>query len=188
MRALQFVRRMAPDWHIDTQRIAATGASSGGCLSLWLARHADMARADSEDPVARESTRLCCVAVSQALSSVDPRFIGDLMPGSSVHEDFCRQFYGVDIGAADVLSVKMCQMAEELSPINHANHDVPPTLLRYDHRMAAPYGIHHPSFGLAFKERMDEVGASCDLMVGGQVLLDSTSKTISGFLKENLLG
>ena len=95
-RALQFVRNKASEWNLDKQRIASTGSSSGGCLSLWLAFHDDMAKPRSKDPIARESTRLTCVAVTQAVTSVDPRFIRDLMPGSNTHRNF-DQLFGIDI-------------------------------------------------------------------------------------------
>ena len=65
-RALQFVRSKATEWNIDKRRIGATGGSAGGCSSLWLALHDDMADANSQDPVARESTRLLCAAVNGA--------------------------------------------------------------------------------------------------------------------------
>ena len=49
-RALQFVRSQAGEWNLDKERIAAMGTSSGACLSLWLASHADLADPASEDP------------------------------------------------------------------------------------------------------------------------------------------
>ena len=94
-RALQFVRGQAGEWNLDKERIAAMGTSSGACLSLWLASHADLADPASEDPVARESTGLACAAVNQAVTSVDPRFMRDLMPGSAVPGRFLKQFYGL---------------------------------------------------------------------------------------------
>ena len=63
-RAVQFVRSKAKEWNIDKTRVGATGGSAGGCSSLWLAFHDDLADPKSADPVARESTRLYCVAVT----------------------------------------------------------------------------------------------------------------------------
>lgn len=65
-RALQFVRSKAKEWNIDKVRIGATGGSAGGCSSLWLAFHDDLADPKSEDPIARESTRLYCAVVNGA--------------------------------------------------------------------------------------------------------------------------
>ena len=57
-RALQFVRSKAKEWNLDKKRIGAAGGSAGACSSLWLAFHDDLADPKSNDPVARESSRL----------------------------------------------------------------------------------------------------------------------------------
>jgi acetyl esterase/lipase len=62
-RAVQFARSKAKEWNIDKARIAATGGSAGAGISLWLAFRDDLADPKSDDPVARESTRLTCAAV-----------------------------------------------------------------------------------------------------------------------------
>ncbi|MCI0421685.1 MAG: alpha/beta hydrolase [Acidobacteria bacterium] len=59
-RAIQFIRSKAKDWNIDPKRIATNGFSAGATLSAWLGVHDDLADPKSEDPVARESTRLTC--------------------------------------------------------------------------------------------------------------------------------
>ncbi len=72
-RAVQFLRSKAGEWNIDKTRVAATGGSAGACSSLWLAFHDDMAKPGStDDPVARESTRLTAAAVNGAQTSLDP--------------------------------------------------------------------------------------------------------------------
>ncbi|MHB8897971.1 MAG: alpha/beta hydrolase fold domain-containing protein, partial [Thermoguttaceae bacterium] len=65
VRAIQFVRHNAAKWKIDPKRIGVTGGSAGGHLTLWVALHDDAAKADSKDPVERESSRVAC-AVSFA--------------------------------------------------------------------------------------------------------------------------
>jgi acetyl esterase/lipase len=79
-RALQFVRSKAGAWNIDKKRIGATGGSAGACSSLWLAFHADMANPKSDDPIARESTRLYCAAVNGAQVSLDPKELKEWLP------------------------------------------------------------------------------------------------------------
>ena len=71
-RALQFVRSKAKEWNLDKTRIGATGGSAGGCSSLWLVFHDDLADPKSADPVARESTRLYCAAVNGAADHARP--------------------------------------------------------------------------------------------------------------------
>ena len=80
-RAIQFLRSKAAELNIDKQRIAATGGSAGGCSSLWLAFHDDLADPASADPVARESTRLWCVGGTAAQTSLDPKQLAEWLPG-----------------------------------------------------------------------------------------------------------
>ena len=82
-RALQFVRSKAKEWNIDKVRIGATGGSAGGCSSLWLAFHDDLADPKSDDPIARESTRLYCAAVNGAQVTLDPIPLREWMPNYS---------------------------------------------------------------------------------------------------------
>src|SRR5947209_1949106 len=79
-RALQFIRSKASEWNLDKKRIGATGGSAGACSSLWLAFHDDMADPKSSDPVARESTRLYCAAVSGAQVTLDPKVLREWIP------------------------------------------------------------------------------------------------------------
>jgi len=72
-RAIQTIRSKAQEWNLDPARIGATGSSAGACTSLWLALHDDLADPNSEDPVARESSRLQVAAVTGAQTSLDPQ-------------------------------------------------------------------------------------------------------------------
>ncbi len=81
-RALQLVRSKAAEWNIDKARIGASGGSAGACSSLWLAFHDDLAAPESADPVARESTRLWCAAVSGAQTTLDPKQMKEWTPNS----------------------------------------------------------------------------------------------------------
>jgi acetyl esterase/lipase len=82
-RALQFVRSKAGEWNIDKTRIAASGGSAGACSSLWLAFHNDLADPNSEDPIARESTRLLTAAVNGAQTTLDPHQMREWTPNST---------------------------------------------------------------------------------------------------------
>ena len=81
-RALQTIRSKAKEWNIDPQRIGATGGSAGACTSLWLALHDDLADPKSSDPIARESSRLTCAAVSGAQTSLDPKELREWIPNA----------------------------------------------------------------------------------------------------------
>jgi carboxylesterase type B len=71
-RALQFCRSKAKEWNLDKTKVALSGGSAGACTSLWLAFHDEMADPNSPDPIARESTRVLCAAVSGAQTTLDP--------------------------------------------------------------------------------------------------------------------
>jgi acetyl esterase len=175
-RALQFLRLHAKEWHLDSSRVASTGGSAGAGTSLWLAFHDDLAQPQSPDPVARQSTRLTCVAVDNGQSSYDPRFaekIGLPRPNFERHE-FFLPFY--DIKAEEIDTPRAYKRYEEFAPITYLSRDDPPALLSYNFPNEevgpnTPLGVilHHPKFGLALKERMDALGIECTVQFLGQV-------------------
>lgn len=65
----------AKDWNINTHRIALTGGSAGACTSMWLLTHDDLADPKADDPVLRESTRVCAAAANAGQTSIDPKVI-----------------------------------------------------------------------------------------------------------------
>jgi len=70
---------------------------------MWLAFHDDLADPKSDDPVARQSTRLTCIAVLNGQSSYDPRFaekIGIPRPNFERHP-FFEPFYAIKASEAD---------------------------------------------------------------------------------------
>ena len=90
-RAVQFVRSKAKEWNLDKARIGATGGSAGGCSSLWLLYHDDLADPKSADPVARESTRLFCAGVNGAQTTLDPKVLRDTSDNPWVRQFFRRE-------------------------------------------------------------------------------------------------
>ncbi|MEI6713863.1 MAG: alpha/beta hydrolase [Verrucomicrobiota bacterium] len=167
-RALQFVRSKAAEWNIDKSRIAASGNSAGACSSLWLAFHPDMADPKSRDPVARESTRLRCVAVGAAQTTLDPQQMKEWTPNSSYggHAFGLKSF-------AEFLDnrEKILPWINEYSPYALVSADDPPVYLSYG---AAPElgqpqkdPTHTANFGLKLAERCKSVGVSCELVYPG---------------------
>ena len=172
MRAIQFVRSKAGEWNLDKVRIGVTGGSAGGCTSLWLAMHDDMAVPQSSDPVARESTRVACAGVFDAQSSLDPK---------QLREWFKDPTYGAHAfgftkkeGEQETLRMGRCFAARErilpwireYSPIELASNDDPAIFLAYGGR-PEPAGqpqlnsVHGAAFGLHLKERLDALGVEC---------------------------
>lgn len=81
-RAVQFLRSKAGEWNIDPARIGLAGGSAGACTALWIAYHDDLAAPQSDDPVARQSTRVLCVAVMGAQTTLDPGQMREWTPNS----------------------------------------------------------------------------------------------------------
>ncbi len=72
-RCLQTIRSRAEEWNLDPHRVACYGGSAGAGISLWLGFHEDLADPDSDDPIARQSTRITAAASSNGQSTYDLR-------------------------------------------------------------------------------------------------------------------
>ena len=174
-RALQFLRSKAAEWNIDPALVASTGGSAGAGTSMWLAFHDDLADPKSDDPVARQSTRLTVIAVDNGQSSYDPRFaekIGLPRPNFERH-DFFLPFYGITKEEID--TEKAYKRYEEFAAITYLTKDDPPAHLSYsfaDEKCDAASNlglvVHHPRFGIALKERMDALSIDCVVQYKGQ--------------------
>jgi hypothetical protein len=188
-RALQHIRQNAEKYNIDPTKIGATGGSAGAMISLWMAFHDDLADPGSEDPVARQSTRIKTAVVIAAQSSIDPRFIQKLFDTDEVDGALLPMF-GMK-SPEDVQDEKFHPLFEEASPINHldrtdvpvmayykqANEDLPPNSKGGQH-------IHHPKFGIVLKEKMDEIGLECRLLLKEDHPRDPTDKFVAFFLEK----
>jgi acetyl esterase/lipase len=167
-RAIQFLRDHAREWNLDPKRVAATGGSAGAGISLWIGFHDDLADSKSNDPVARQSTRLTCMAVQGAQTTYDPRAIQKLIGGRAHEHAALGLLYGLKADELD--SPKAHKLYEEASPINYVSADDPPVFLFYNEpkgplpENAKPgQGIHHPNFGVALKEKLDPLKIECVL-------------------------
>lgn len=168
-RAIQFVRSKAKEWNIDKERIAACGGSAGACSSLWLAMHDDMADAKSDDPVARESSRLWGAVVSGAQTSLDPKLLREWMPnmaygghafgfrsdGQARTNEF-QTFYDN--------REKVLPWIKEYSPLNLISKDDPPMILLYNSPKKVVKGepqqdpTHSPLLGKLLEEESKPLG------------------------------
>lgn len=186
-RALQFVRSKAKEWNIDKKRIGATGGSAGACSSLWLAFHDDMADPKSEDPVARESTRLYCAAVRGAQVSLDPKELREWMPNYR---------YGAHaFGLPNIQSLidnreKVLPWIKEYSPIEHVSKDDPQIALFYSGEVpvigSSPKDPTHSGImGVKLAERLNDVGVDVVLVHPG--VKDPEYKSYSDYLIDRLL-
>ena len=173
-RALQYLRHHAAKWALDPKRVALTGSSAGAGTSLWIAFHDDLADPKSADPIARHSTRVSCVVVTNGQSSYDPRFAakaGIPRPNFERH-DFFLPFYGITRDEID--TPKAYQRYESAAPITYLSREDPPVMLRYGFRneKVSPESdlglvVHHPLLGIALKREMDKLGIECIVQYKG---------------------
>lgn len=164
-RALQFVRSKADEWNIDKDRIGAAGGSAGACSSLWLAFHDDLANPKSDDPVARESTRLWCAAVIGAQTTLDPKQMKTWTPNSR----YGGHAFGLQ-GFAKFLAERdnILPWIAEYSPYALVTKDDPPVYLLYSRPPAIGQNqkdpTHTANFGVKFQEHCKATGVTCQLV------------------------
>jgi hypothetical protein len=175
-RALQVVRSKAKDWNLDKSRAAATGGSAGAIASMYLAFHDDMADLRSSDPIARESTRLTCVATTAGQTTLDTDWWVAHVPGWPKDEGVkgdghAARRWGATESAAYQALVKDASAQHLISP------DDPPIWMSYtmapeappatDPKAALSQRVHHVAFGVALKRQTDALGVEAHLVHPG---------------------
>lgn len=153
-RALQFLRANAKDYNIDPTRVALSGSSAGGVISLWIGFHDDLADPKAADPVLRQSTRVLCIYTINAPCSCDPVFIK-----ATVGDRPATYFAGHQMFAG-----KGKNVFAEASPITYATPDDPPIFATYN--KGAGSDVHSSKFGDALKKKLDELKVPCTLVKG----------------------
>lgn len=186
-RALQTIRSKAADWNIDKKRIGATGGSAGACSSLWLAFHNDMADPKSDDPIARESTRLYCAAVNGAQTTLDPIPLREWMPNYS----YGAHAFGLkNLDEVNQQREKIADWIKEYSPMSHVTKDDPAIGLFYGGVAGAKKGEEHPDpthspmLGLMLMETLNRIGVEGHMTYNGGPTPKYASST--AFLIERL--
>lgn len=190
-RALQFVRSKAGEWNIDKQRIGASGGSAGACSSLYLAFHDDMADPMSSDPVARESTRLWCAAVTGAQTSLDPKQLIEWTPNSRYGGHAFGFMDPNDKGTRDKRFAEFLEKRDSVlkwikmySPYELVSKDDPPVYLLYKDAPAIGQPqkdpTHTSNYGVKLQEHCREIGTECELNYNGAP--DVKHSSISAFL------
>ena len=195
-RALQTLRAKAGEWNLDPTRVGATGGSAGACTSLWLALHDDLADPRSDDPVARQSSRLTCAAVLGAQTSLDPKELrawipnavygghafGFAAPGRSRPEEFELLI----ANRQDVLP-----WIKEYSPIELVTSDDPPIYLAYPNQKQPPKvgqkerdPTHSAMYGVQLAKRLKDQGVEGIVVYPGHD--DKKYGSVEKFLIEKL--
>jgi acetyl esterase/lipase len=162
-RGIQTIRHRAKQYNIDPTRIACSGSSAGAGISMWLLYHDDLADPKSEDPIARQSTRITCAVSIAGQTSYDPRTIQKLFDTNRIHEALIL-FYRMK-NDKDLNRPELTRLFEDSSIINHATPDDPPLYLFYPQaneplppNSTGQQHIHHPKFGFFLKKKTDKLG------------------------------
>ncbi|VGO18844.1 family 16 glycoside hydrolase [Pontiella sulfatireligans] len=173
-RSLQYLRYNASTFNIDTNRIALYGGSSGACSALWLGLHDDMADPGSSDPVERESTRVACVGVGSAQTSLDPPQVLEWIPNGGVDPAVFGIEAEDELAAAEVLLRDRDTLLPEIneySPYAQVSSDDPPVYLYYVY--VPEMGVdqsdtaHSANFGQGLYDRCIELGVECEFRYPG---------------------
>jgi hypothetical protein len=162
-RGLQTIRHRAKRYNIDPSRIACGGSSAGAGISMWLLYHDDLAKPRSDDPVARQSTRITCAISIGGQTSYDPRVIKKLFNTNQVHEALIAFYRMKD--EQDLNHPELTRLFEDASIFNHATRGDPPLYLYYPQandplppNSTGQEHIHHPKFGFLLKKKTDKLG------------------------------
>ena len=186
-RALQFIRSKAKEWNLDKTRIGAAGGSAGACSSLWLAFHDDLADPQSDDPVARESSRLTCAAVNGAQTTLDPKQMVEWTPNSK----YGGHAFGIN-GFPEFLKKRdtILPWIAEYSPYALVSSDDPPVALFYSRPPAIGKEqkdpTHTANFGVKLQELCKANGLDCELVYPGSD--GTTYQSTTAYLIDKLGG
>jgi acetyl esterase/lipase len=172
-RALQFLRSKADEWGFDRSRFAATGVSAGGCTSLWLAMHDDMAEPQSTDPISRESTRLYCAAAKAPVVSLDPKQLREWIPNSifSAHAfGYAGMSRADSFGPFLAARESYLPQIRRFSPIEFASSDDPPVFMEFPTQDKQPVPgepqtdpNHSAVSGLMLERKLQALGVTVEL-------------------------
>ncbi|GAB5442397.1 MAG: alpha/beta hydrolase [Fuerstiella sp.] len=174
-RALQTIRHRAEEWGLNAERIACFGGSAGAGISLWLAFHDDLADPNSDDPVARQSTRIHTAGTMNGQSSYDLFTFREWfkVPDLPLHNAL-PAFLGIE-SEQDLDDPVKRELMADASPITHLSNDDrvsvymvysrPPVKVTRD----TPQGVwvHHPLLGLKLKEAMQQYDLECHVVGPG---------------------
>ncbi len=135
-RAVRFIRFHAEDYKIDPNRIGITGASAGGHLSLMQGLAGDTGDKSAKDPIDQTSSRVqavgCFFPPTDFLNYGKP---GEIAIGCGVLKGFKPpfDFHEQDPTTNTFVRItsldKILEIGRQISPVNHASSDDPPTLI-----------------------------------------------------------
>ena len=184
-RALQFLRSQSKPWNIDKTRVAAFGGSAGAQICMYLAFHNEMSDPNSHDPIARQSTRLACVATYGGQTTMDMDWWKANIPGySQPHRDQTKTYGEISVE-------ELHQVIRDTAALALISADDPPIHMEYEMAPSNPiplektrsWQVHHVNFGLALKKKMESLGIDCTV----NHVPDKANNTFAEFFIAQLL-
>ena len=169
LRAVQFLRYKAKEWNIDPKRIVVSGGSAGGCSSLLVALHDDVAHPESDDPVERFSSRVSGAIVAGAQTTMNPFIIKEKIGEKTFDNPMPYKPFGSETIEEHMENWdKHKELVLKCSPLTHLSKDDPPLHLYYNVIREFPTnsssnGIHSPIFGELMLEACQKIGVECHL-------------------------
>lgn len=183
-RAVRHVRHHAARYGIDPDRLAVTGGSSGGHLSLMLATCGGPGDPDAPDPVDREPSTVQAVAVFFPVTDLLNLGASTENDGSGGPPKHFKKSFGP--GAEDVRKWR-AGIGREVSPIELIGERLPPVLIAHgDADTLVPIDQ-----SLRFQERARALGHEVSLLVRpgarhGWLTMLWDLRTFSQWLEERL--
>ncbi len=163
-KAIQYLRAYSGNVGVDTEKIAVSGSSAGGGITLWLALHNDLQKKKG-NVVSQQSTRTNCIALMDTQPTLNIGEVMDLLgPYGYTPDEGITGLYGLtpeEYNAKpaywdDVLK----KSYEEASPMAHLSSDDHPKILMSYMQGMETGDIHSPEFGIYLGEGIpDDVAA-----------------------------
>jgi hypothetical protein len=169
-RAVQFLRLHAREYGLDPQRVACYGGSAGAGSSLWIATRDDLADPKSDDPVLRQSSRLCAAACLNGQATYDltqwDKLIGPFRAEWKQGPDEDAKFYHFS-SQAELQAEASKRVLAECDMLRWITKDDPPLYLSCTVADVEPTErgqyVHHPRHAKAVKAQCDKVGEPCEI-------------------------
>jgi len=170
VRAIQFLRCYADRYNIDKNRVAMTGGSAGGGITLWALFHDDLADPRSADPVARESSKPQCGVAVSAQATYDQMLWHKILgvEESAVTALKSRKDLAAWLGIKvdELTSPKGIELRRRIDMLQMIDKNDPPLLLVNPRPNELPGDIvHHPIHSIAVKEKCDAAGVECRIVL-----------------------
>jgi acetyl esterase/lipase len=125
--AVRFIHANAQTWGVDPNRLAVSGASAGGHLSLMLGARGDDGDSTAKDPADRPSSRVAAVVEyfgpTDFLNWGKPNYTPFDMPLMAIF------FPAFGVNPKTNTKEQMLDVAHKTSPIEYMTAKMPPTLI-----------------------------------------------------------